>query len=252
MTEPTSIDVLDDLTSDEPTTEPAVELTSQEEPSEDEPTEDEPTEETENEETPEPENILTEVPPGTKVMSITEFAGHMTGVLMQQAVLNGEPPDISKHYVVPQSVYQTVRALRERIPHIKVQSDSDKEADKEARVYILVDDAQPWWLARSERLSTRGQGTARASARTPEDNLGLLQDAAYRRTHAVKRQVQWAKAIEDLDKLVVKYQGFLSEQNVSESEQENAIQTGTDQYNSDLAEKAKNRKRNKENVEANA
>lgn len=231
MTNPTNVELLDDLVgeSSDNTEATATDTTNESE------TSNESSETTTNERDPE---TLTEVPEGLKVKSITEFAAHMTGEMMKAAVEAGEPIDPQKHYVVPQSVYQTVKAQKDRIPHIKVQAPGDEQA----RVYIKVDEATPWWLERAERLSTRGQGTARASSREPEDNLRLLAEAVKANLHAIARKELWTERVEQSLTKIDKYRGFLGEQNISEEDVAVRIQTATDEYNAELAEKAKNRK----------
>lgn len=177
-----------------------------------------------------PVETVAQVPDGA--MSITEFAAFMTKTLMREKFEAGEDLDMSE-YVVPQSVYQTVKAQRDRIPHVLVKG----EDDTEARVYILTEPATTWWKARKERLATRGSGAQRASSRTPEDNLNLLATAVAKHLYSVDRQALWVERVAQSEKLIVKYKGFLSDAKVAEETVALAIQEATDQYNKDKADK---------------
>lgn len=177
-----------------------------------------------------PVETVAQVPDGA--MSITEFAAFMTQNLMKAKFSAGEDLDGSE-YVVPQAVYQTVKAQRDRIPHVIVKGADDTEG----RVYILKDEATAWWLNRKERLATRGQGAQRASSRTPEDNLTLLAEAVKKSLYAIDRSKMWEGRVEQAANLVDKYKGFLNDASVAEETVTLAIQEATDQYNADKAEK---------------
>lgn len=165
-------------------------------------------------------------------MSVTEFAAYMTQNLMREKILAGEDLDMSE-YVVPQAVYQTVKAQRDRIPHLLVKGPEDTEA----RVYIKRDEAAEWWRNRKDRLATRGTGAQRASSRTPEDNLSLLGQAVDKSLYAQSRLEMWKSRVEQTAKLVEKYTGFLTEQNVDKDTVALAIQEATDAFNAELARK---------------
>ena len=177
-----------------------------------------------------PVETVAQIPDGA--MSITEFAAFMTKTLMKAKFEAGEDLDGSE-YVVPQSVYQTVKAQRDRIPHVLVKG----EDDNEARVYVLTDLATTWWESRRERLATRGSGAQRNSSRTPEDNLTLLAEAVKKSLYAHDRSKMWTGRIEQAAKLVDKYKGFLSDAKVEENTVELAVQEATDQYNAEKAAK---------------
>jgi len=177
-----------------------------------------------------PVETVAQVPDGA--MSITEFAAFMTKTLMKAKFMAGEDLD-GTEYVVPQSVYQTVKAQRDRIPHVLVQGPDDNEA----RVYVLTDLATSWWESRRERLATRGSGSQRASSRTPEDNLTLLAEAVKKSLYANDRSKMWIERIDQAAKLVDKYKGFLSDAKVEENTVELAVQEATDQYNAEKAAK---------------
>lgn len=177
-----------------------------------------------------PVETVAQVPDGA--MSVTEFAAHMTQTLMRDKFQEGLDLDGSE-YVVPQAVYQTVKAQRDRIPHVIVKGADDAEG----RVYILREDATVWWKNRKERLSTRGQGSARASSRTPEDNLALLAEAVRKALYAQDRSAMWKTRVEQSGNLVDKYKGFLNDQSVSEETVALTIQDATDQYNTEKAQK---------------
>jgi hypothetical protein len=239
MTTPHTVDPLDELVSETPSdttsvTDTATSSTDSPDPADSPPVE--------SESNGEDETYLAEIPePRDNFVSITEFAAHMTNALFMKAIESGTTPDPS-NYVVAQSVYQTVRAQKDQIPHIKVKA----AGDEQARVYIDKANATPWWFARTERLATRGTGaTARASSRSPEDNLSLLEQAAYAHQHALSRSALWAERVEQGERKVEKYKGFLSDQDVSEEDVAKAVQTGIDSYHADQAAKAENRKRNK-------
>jgi hypothetical protein len=168
------------------------------------------------------------VPDGA--MSVTDFAAHMTQTLMRNKFAAGEDFDQSD-YVVPQAVYQTVKAARDRIPQVMVKGENDAEA----RVYILRDEATTWWLARRDRLSTRGSGTARASSRTADDNLALLGAAVEKYLYALSRQKMWNERVDQNAKLIDKYKGFLSDQSVAEDTVTLTIQEATDNFNAEQA-----------------
>jgi hypothetical protein len=183
-------------------------------------------------ETPDPPVVtVAEVPTGA--MSVTEFAAHMTQVFMRAKILAGEDLD-QNDYVVPQSVYQTVKAQRDRIPHILVQGPDDAEP----RVHILKDEATEWFTNRKDRLSTRGTGAQRASSRTAEDNLSLLNAAVYKDLYTQSRLDLWTGRKEQTTKLIEKYQGFLKDQSVDADTVSLTIQEATDRFNTDMAAKA--------------
>lgn len=184
----------------------------------------------ESEQNESPVETVATVPDGA--MSITEFAAFMTKTLMRQKFEAGEDLDNSE-YVVPQAVYQTVKAQRDRIPHVIVKGSDDTEG----RVYILKDEATAWWLNRKDRLATRGQGAARASSRTPEDNLTLLAEAVKKALYANDRHAMWVGRVEQSAKLVDKYKGFLNDASVATETVELAVQEATDQYNAEKAQK---------------
>lgn len=189
-----------------------------------------------------PVETVAQIPDG--VMSVTEFAAFMTQTLMKAKFEAGEDLDMSE-YVVPQAVYQTVKAQKDRIPHVLVKGPDDAEA----RVYILKAEATAWWIERKDRLSTRGQGAARASSRTPEDNLSLLGAAVEKSLYAQARQAMWVERTEQAAKLVEKYKQFLSDAKIEEATVELAIQEATTRYHAEQAakeaEKAKNTKKGK-------
>jgi len=194
-----------------------------------------------------PVETVAEVPDGA--MSVTEFAAHMTQALMKAKITAGLDLD-ANDYVVPQSVYQTVKAQRERIPHILVKGPDDAEP----RVYIKRDEATEWWTNRKERLSTRGTGAQRASSRTAEDNLSLLGAAVYKDLYTSSRLALWTGRKEQTTKLIEKYQGFLKEQSVDVDQVSTTIQEATDRFNADMAakeaEKAAKAKKSGKPVEA--
>lgn len=177
-----------------------------------------------------PVATVAQIPDGA--MSVTEFAAHMTKTLMRAKFEAGEDLD-SSEYVVPQAVYQTVKAQRDRIPHVIVKGPEDTEG----RVYILRDEATEWWTNRKERLANRGQGAARASSRTPEDNLILLSEAVKKNLYAKDRRALWVDKVEQSARLVEKYQGFLNDAKVDEKTIALALQEATDQYNAEKAQK---------------
>jgi len=198
----------------------------------------------ESDDTPDvPVETFATVPAGT--VSVTEFAQKMTATLMRKAFESGEDLDNSQ-YVVPQAVYQTVKAAKNRIPHILVQGPEDAEA----RVYIKLAEATEWWLLRKDKLSTRGQGAARASSRTPEDNLKLLADAVAKALYAADRSKMWAARSVKADELVEKYNGFLKEQEVPSEDIALAIQQATDTYNTEKLAKEKEAEDKKKSAKA--
>lgn len=181
-----------------------------------------------------PVETVAEVPSGA--MSITDFAAYMTQTLMKDKFSKGEDLDGSE-YVVPQAVYQTVKAQRDRIPHVIVKADDESEG----RVYVLKDEATAWWISRRERLATRGTAGP-ASSRTPEENLTLLSNAVAKSLYAQDRSKMWTERVEQAAKLVDKYKGFLSDTDVSTETVELTIQEATDAYNAEKAEKEAEKK----------
>lgn len=180
--------------------------------------------------------ILTEAPTGA--MSAQQFAAHITALVFSAKIHNNEQVDASD-VVQPASVYQTIRAQRDQIPHVWVQSEGQTEA--RALIYPIAGEngAEAWWMARRERLATRGTlGSRPASARTPEDNLTLLAAAQDRYLYACSRRNLWESNVRKATALIEKYRGFLNDQKVDTGQQELAIQTGTDKFNADQAEKA--------------
>lgn len=177
-----------------------------------------------------PVETFASVPDGC--VTIQEFAALMTQTMMKAKFEAGEDLD-QNDYVVPQSVYQTVKAQRERIPHVLVKGADDAEA----RVYIKRDEAITWWLNRKDRLSTRGTGSQRASSRSAEDNLTLLSAAVYKSLYADSRLKLWQGRVEQATNLVEKYKGFLTEQKADADTVTLTIQEATDRFNSDQAAK---------------
>jgi len=228
MTTPTDVDLFADLPTSDSTSETAEEDRALSEPTDSDATDDSQASDSTDDESP----ILTvaQIPDGA--MSVTEFAAHMTQTLMRQKIEAGEDLDMTE-YVVPQAVYQTVKAQRDRIPHVIVKGENDAEG----RVYILKTEATDWWLSRKERLATRGQGANRASSRTPEENLNLLGEAVKKSLYAVDRQMLWDERVEQTAKLVDKYKGFLNDAKMSEETVALAIQEATDAYNAEKAAK---------------
>ncbi|HEY9660064.1 MAG TPA: hypothetical protein V6C65_16525 [Allocoleopsis sp.] len=188
-----------------------------------------------------PVETFATVPDGC--VSVTDFASRITQHLMLAKVTAGEDLDGSE-YVVPQAVYQTVKAQRDRIPHVLVKGSEDKEA----RTYIKLDEAITWWVARQERLSTRGSGSgARGSSRTADENLALLAAAVQKHLYAQARLQMWSENVAKSEKLVEKYRGFLSEQEVGAEQIELAISEATAAFQAEMAakdaEKAKKTKK---------
>lgn len=177
-----------------------------------------------------PVETVSEIPAGA--VSVTEFAAYVTAELMRAAFESGGVLK-GNEFTVPQDVYQTVRASRDRIPHVFVKDANSKEA----RVYILKDEAFVWWMARRDRLKDRGTGATRASNRTAEENLVLLAGAVEKALYAKSRLDMWTAKVEQTQKLVDKYKGFLKEQEVAEETVTLAIQEATDEF--DTAQKIK-------------
>lgn len=177
-----------------------------------------------------PVQTVDSVPDGA--VSVTDFAKHITQYLMRQKFEAGEDMDGSE-FTVPAAVYQTVKASRDRIPHVLVKG----EGDSEPRAYILLDEATTWWLSRREKLATRGTGAGRASNRSAEDNLELLKGAVERDLYAADRLAMWTLKKEQTAKLIEKYKGFLKEQNVSDETISLALQEGQDNYAAEKAAK---------------
>lgn len=230
-----NIDIFDDL-----------ETSDVSEDTQNDTTTDENAENAENAETQEndsPVPVVATIPDGA--MSVTDFAAFMTQTLMRQAIESGQDLDGSQ-YVVPQAVYQTVKAQRDRIPHVIVKGSEDSEG----RVYILKDEATAWWQNRKERLSTRGSGTARASSRTPEDNLTLLGEAVRKNLYALSRLEMWNGKLTQTETLVTKYKNFLGEQSVSEETIALTVQEATDQFNAEQAAKAAEKEASKKSKNA--
>lgn len=179
-----------------------------------------------------PVETVTEIPAGA--ISVTDFAQYVTTELMRKAFESGEGVQ-GNEFTVPQAIYQTVKASRDRIPHVLVKGPEDKEA----RVYILKDEAFVWWMARREKLKDRGAGaTTRASNRTAEENLSLLEGAVEKALYAKARLAMWTERVEQTAKLVDKYKGFLADQEVDTNTVELAIQTATDTFNEEQKQKA--------------
>ena len=191
------------------------------------------TAETDTEPTPNTKPIETVAEAPADAVSVTEFAAYITQVLMKAKFAAGEDMD-GTEFTVPQAVYQTVKASKDPIPHVLVKA----EGDAEARVYILKTDAEPWWMARRERISTRGAGATRASNRTAEENLTLLAGAVTKSLYALARQAMWNDRVEQTAKLVDKYKGFLKEQEVAEETVTLALQEATDVFNAEQKAKA--------------
>lgn len=190
------------------------------------------------EENSKPIETVTSVPEGA--VSVTEFASLITQKLMVASITNGGELD-GTEYTVPQAVYQTVKAQRDPIPHVLVKGENDKEA----RTYILTDEAIAWWLARRDKLATRGSGAKSASSRTSEDNLNLLGAAVAKVLYANSRLELWKSNLEQANKLVEKYKGFLSDAKVESETVESTIQEATDAFALEQAAKAEEKAKKK-------
>ena len=149
-----------------------------------------------------PVETVAMVPDGA--ISVTDFAAYVTQQLMRDKIAAGADLD-GTEYVVPQAVYQTVKAAKNRIPHVLVKA----EGDAEARVYILKDEALAWWKVRREHIASRG-GSTRASNRTPEENLNLLSVAVEKALYAADRLALWVSKSEAAQKLIEKKRAMLA------------------------------------------
>ena len=224
----TDVSIFDELETDAPTTD--VDASPVVSENTDVPTETTPESVPETED--KPVETVSSIPPGA--VSVTEFAQFVTQELIKAKVTNGEDLD-GTEYVVPQAIYQTVKAQKNRIPHVLVKGENETEA----RVYIQKDEAFTWWMARRENLKDRGTGAKSASNRTPEDNLVLLGQAVTKSLYAQSRQTMWNARVDQAAKLVEKYRGFLSDANVDTDTMELAIQEATEAFEAEQAEKAK-------------
>lgn len=195
--------------------------------------------ETENKDEAEPAVVVVNSIP-ENAMSVTEFAAHLTQTFMREKILAGEDLGTAE-YVVPQAVYQTTKALKDRIPHVLVKDDEDKEP----RVYILTEEALAWWRERKDRLATRGAGAKSASSRTPEDNMTLLGEAVKKFLYAETRQKMWVERVEQSQKLVDKYRGFLKDAKVSEETMETIVQEAREAFDAEQSAKAEAKKNKK-------
>lgn len=176
-----------------------------------------------------PVETVTSVP--EDAVSVTDFAKHISQYLMRQVFEQGAEMD-GTEYVSAQTVYQTVKAQKDRIPHVLV-----READEtESRVYILKTQATDWWLARRERLASRGAGSTSPSNRTAEQNLTLLGAAVNKHLYAQARLALWTANTAQAEKLIEKYKGFLKDADSATIEL--AIQEATDAFNAEQAAKA--------------
>lgn len=181
-----------------------------------------------------PVETVSSVPVGA--LSVTDFAAFVTQQLMRDKIAAGEDLDGSE-YVVPQAVYQTVKAAKNRIPHILVKA----EGDAEPRVYIMRDEALEWWKIRREHIATRGSGATRASNRTPEDNLNLFMAAVEKALYAKDRLAMWTEKVDQASKLLEKKKVILASQEVTDETVALALQEATDSYNKAKAEKEADR-----------
>lgn len=229
------VDLFDGIEDDSATDSPAEETTSENEVEVSEGTEtSEVTEEVKpaTEDTKPPVEVLNEIPAGC--VSVTDFAQFITTELMRKAFESGEGID-GTEFTVPQAVYQTVKASRDPIPHVLVKGPDDKEA----RVYILKDAAFEYWMARREKLKERGvSGSTKASNRTSEENLALLEGAVVKSLYAQTRLKMWTEKVEQTEKLVEKYKGFLKDQEVNTDTVDLAIQTATSEFEAEQKAKA--------------
>ena len=178
-----------------------------------------------------PVATVSEVPAGA--ISVTEFAAQVSQLLMREKITKGEELD-GTEYTIPQTVYQAIKAQRNPLPHVLV-----KDSDSEPRVYVLFDAALVAWRERLEKNKERGTGAGvRASSRTPEDLLMLLADAVKRSHYAIDRRSLWESNLEQAEKLVAKYRGFLTEAGVENSIVDVAIEEAKATYASEAAVKA--------------
>ena len=219
-----NVDLFDDLTASAPTAEPET-VESTETPDSADSTENA------DSEPDAPVETVNAIP--EDAVSVTAFALHMTQTLTRKTLLEDGGDLDGSEYVVPQAVYQTVKAQKDRIPHVLVQTPGDKEA----RVYILQTPATAWWLDRRERLAKRGSGTAAASNRTPEQNLTLLGAAVEKALYAADRLAMWQTRAEQTKNLVEKYKGFLADADVSEDTVALTIQEAIDAHEAEKAAK---------------
>ena len=148
---------------------------------------------------------VSEIPEGA--MSVTDFAALLT-------LTEGNPYG----YVVPQSVYQAVKAKNNPLPHVLVKT----EDDNQPRVYVLRDEALAAWVDRASRLETRGSGAGKpASKRTPEElkeAFSKEDGAVWKSLYADSRRALWDGILEDREKTVDKYARWMKEAGVSADE----------------------------------
>jgi hypothetical protein len=169
--------------------------------------ENEETEDTEETETSEDNEspALPEVPEGA--ISVTDFAALLT-------FTEGNPYG----YVVPQAVYQAVRAKRDPLPHVLVKT----EDDNAPRVYVLRDPALAAWADRAARIETRGTGAGKpASKRSPEElseAFSKVDGAVWKLEYARARRDMWDEILTDRDRTVSKYRRWMREAGISADE----------------------------------
>jgi hypothetical protein len=196
-----------------------------EEPETEDDTEDESSEETEE------ETVVSTLPDGA--VSVTDFAAWMTQELMREKIHSGEPLT-GTEYVLPQPVYQAIKAKKDPLPHVMVKTDDDSEP----RVYVLRDEAAKAWRARLVRTATRGAGSLRASTRSADDLLALHAEAVKKVTYAVDRAALWDTNLEKAQKLVAKYESLLRTANVDDTTIKLSATTAVSDYVVEKEEKA--------------
>lgn len=137
-----------------------------------------------------------EVPEGTE--SVPAFAERLTrrNLFAEfEATQKGETYDGPKGQVVATSVYQTIKSVRDPLPHVLVKTTTTKDdgtTETAERVYVLVDEALAVW-------DTRGRGSGGTSARDL-DPVQIVLKAGKRRALLAKLEARLETLVAKVEK----------------------------------------------------
>lgn len=164
----------------------------------------------ENENSEETEEILSEVP--EDAVSVTDFA-------MELTFMKNDEGNPQYGYIIPQEIYQLVRAKNNPLPHVLVKTADDNQP----RVYVLRTPALAAYAERATRIATRGSsGPGRpASKRSPDElreAFTKVDGALWNLRYAESRRDMWDGKVADRQTTVDKYKKWMTEAGITDSE----------------------------------
>lgn len=167
---------------------------------------------------------VSEVPEGA--VSVTDFAMALT-------FLEGNPYG----YVLPQEVYQAVKAKKKPLASVLVKT----EDANQPRVYVLKDEAMAQWAERAANNEGRGSGAGKPGSKRSADELREAftkeDGAVWRLCYANERRNLWDGVVTDRQKTVEKYHRWMTDAGISVDEIADLIAETKKSF--DAAEQAK-------------